>query len=142
MSQAESGNTVKVHYTGTLADGSRFDSSRGGDPLEVILGSGSVIEGFEQALMGMAVGESKTVTIVAAEAYGEHHADRVHEVEREKMPDDIKLQVGVILEAVGADGTPMPVQIADLSETMVTLDFNHPLAGQDLTFELELVEIA
>jgi peptidylprolyl isomerase len=89
----------------------------------------------------MSVGESKTVTIGAAEAYGEHHADRVHEVEREKMPDDIDLRVGVILEAVGAGGVPLPVQIAGLSETMVTLDFNHPLAGQDLTFELELVEI-
>lgn len=142
MSQAESGNTVKVHYTGTLADGTAFDSSRGSDPLEVTLGSGSVIAGFEQALMGMSVGESKTVTIGAAEAYGEHHADRVHEVEREKMPDDIDLRVGVILEAVGAGGVPLPVQIAGLSETMVTLDFNHPLAGQDLTFELELVEIA
>ncbi len=142
MSQAESGNTVKVHYTGTLADGTRFDSSRGGDPLEVTLGSGNVIAGFEQALMGMSVGESKTVTIGAAEAYGEHHADRVHEVEREKMPDDIDLRVGVILEAVGAGGVPLPVQIAGLSETTVTLDFNHPLAGQDLTFELELVEIA
>ena len=142
MSQAESGNTVKVHYTGTLADGTAFDSSRGSDPLEVTLGSGSVIAGFEQALMGMSVGESKTVTIGAAEAYGEHHADRVHEVEREKMPDDIDLQVGVILEAVGAGGVPLPVQIAGLTETMVTLDFNHPLAGQDLTFELELVEIA
>ncbi len=142
MSQAESGNTVKVHYTGTLADGTRFDTSRGSDPLEVTLGSGSVIAGFEQALLGMRLGESKTVTIVAAEAYGDRLADRVHEVEREKMPDDIDLRVGVILEAVGADGVPLPVQIADLSDTMVTLDFNHPLAGQDLTFELELVEIA
>ena len=142
MSHAGTGNTVKVHYTGTLADGSRFDTSRGSDPLEVTLGSGSVIAGFEQALMGMRVGESKTVTIVAAEAYGERDADRVHEVEREKMPDDIDLRIGVILEAVGADGIPLPVQIAGLSDTMVTLDFNHPLAGQDLTFELELVEIA
>ncbi len=142
MSHAESGNTVKVHYTGTLADGTRFDSSRGSDPLEVTLGSGSVIAGFEQALMGMNVGESKTVTIVAAEAYGDHMADRVHEVEREKMPDGIDLRVGVILEAVGSDGTPIPVQVAELSDSTVTLDFNHPLAGQDLTFELELVEIA
>ena len=142
MSQAESGNTVKVHYTGTLADGTRFDTSRGSDPLEVTLGSGSVIAGFEQALVGMSVGESKTVTIGAAEAYGEHHADRVHEVEREKMPEEIDLRVGIILEAVGADGTPLPVQVAELSETTVTLDFNHPLAGEDLTFELELVEIA
>ena len=142
MSLAESGNTVKVHYTGTLADGTRFDSSRGSDPLEVTLGSGSVIAGFEQALMGMRVGESKTVTIVAAEAYGNHHEDRVHEVEREKMPDGIDLRVGVILEAVGADGTPIPVQVSELSDSTVTLDFNHPLAGQDLTFELELMEIA
>jgi peptidylprolyl isomerase len=142
MSQAESGNTVKVHYNGTLADGTSFDSSRDSDPLEVTLGAGSVIAGFEQALMGMSVGESKTVTIAAAEAYGEHHADRIHEVERAKIPDDIDLRVGVILEAVGAGDVPLPVQVAELSETTVTLDFNHPLAGQDLTFELELVEIA
>ena len=142
MSQVASGNTVRVHYTGTLADGTRFDTSRGSDPLEVTLGSGSVIDGFEQALLGMSVGESKTVTIGAAEAYGAHHADRVHEVERSNMPDDIDLRVGVILEAVGEDGVSLPVQIAKLSDETVTLDFNHPLAGQDLTFELELVEIA
>jgi peptidylprolyl isomerase len=142
MSQAEMGNTVKVHYTGNLDDGTRFDSSRGSDPLEVTLLAGNVIAGFEQALMGMSVGQSKTVTIAAAEAYGEHHTDRVHEVERAKMPDDIDLRVGVILEAVGAAGVPLPVQVAGLSETSVTLDFNHPLAGQALTFELELVEIA
>lgn len=142
MPQAESGNTVKVHYTGTLDDGTQFDSSRDGDPLEVTLGAGTVIAGFEQALTGMSVGESKTVTIAAGEAYGEHHADRVHEIEREKMPDDIDLRVGVILEAVGEGGMALPVQITGLSESTVTLDFNHPLAGEDLTFELELVEIA
>jgi FKBP-type peptidyl-prolyl cis-trans isomerase 2 len=142
MSEAESGNTVKVHYTGTLTDGTTFDSSTGGDPLEVVLGDGKVIPGFEQAVMGMAVGETKTVTIPAAEAYGVHHADRVHQVEREKIPPDVDLEVGRVLEAVGAEGVTLAVVVAGLTDTMVTLDFNHPLAGKDLTFELELVEIA
>jgi FKBP-type peptidyl-prolyl cis-trans isomerase 2 len=142
MSEAASGNTVKVHYTGTLNDGTTFDSSAGGDPLQVVLGDGGLIPGFEQAVIGMAVGETKTVVIPAAEAYGEHHAERVHEVERTKIPAEIDLEVGRVLEAVGADGAAMAVIVAGLTDTMVTLDFNHPLAGKDLTFELELVEIA
>jgi FKBP-type peptidyl-prolyl cis-trans isomerase 2 len=142
MSEAASGNTLKVHYTGTLTDGTTFDSSAGGDPLEVVLGDGGVIPGFEQALVGMAVGETKTVTIPAAEAYGEHHADRVHEVGREKIPADIDLEVGRVLEAVGAEGATLMVIVAGLTDSTVTLDFNHPLAGKDLTFDLELVEIA
>ena len=142
MSEAASGNTVKVHYTGTLTDGTTFDSSAGDDPLEVVLGDGGVIPGFEQALVGMAVGETKTVTIPAAEAYGEHHADRIHEVEREKIPTDIDLEVGRVLEAVGEEGVTLAVIVAGLTDTTVTLDFNHPLAGKDLTFDLELVEIA
>jgi peptidylprolyl isomerase len=141
MAQAESGHKVKVHYTGTLADGSQFDSSQGGDPLEFTIGAGGIIPGFEQALIGMSAGETKTVTIPAAEAYGARREDRVHEVERARIPSNIDLQVGQVLEGVGG-GPGLPMTVVALSDTAVTLDFNHPLAGQDLTFELALVEIA
>lgn len=141
MSEAASGDTVKVHYTGTLADGSQFDSSVGSEPLEITLGAGGVIPGFEQAVLGMSEGDSRTVTIAAKDAYGPHHADRVHEVERTQIPDDIDLEVGGILQAVGESGETLAVTVVGLSDTGVTLDFNHPLAGEDLTFELQLVEI-
>jgi len=142
MSEAASGDRVKIHYTGTLADGSQFDSSVGGEPLEVTLGAGGVIPGFEEAVMGMSAGDSRTVTIAAADAYGPHHADRVHEVERSRIPDDVDLEVGGILQAVGENGEALAVTVVGFSEAGVTLDFNHPLAGEDLTFELQLVEIA
>jgi len=141
MSEAASGDTVKVHYTGTLGDGSQFDSSVGSEPLEIILGAGGVIPGFEEAVLGMSEGDSKTVTIAAEQAYGPHHADRVHEVERSRIPDDIDLEIGAILQAVGESGETLAVTVVGLSETGVTLDFNHPMAGEDLTFELQLVEI-
>ncbi len=141
MSEAASGDTVKVHYTGTLADGSQFDSSVGGEPLELTLGGGGVIPGFEKAVVGMAEGDSRTVTIAAEDAYGPHHADRVHEVERARIPADINLEVGGVLQAVGERGETMVVKVVELSDSGVTLDFNHPLAGEDLTFELQLVEI-
>lgn len=142
MSEAASGDRVKIHYTGTLADGSQFDSSVGGEPLEMTLGAGGVIPGFEEAVMGMSAGDSRTVTITAADAYGPHHADRVHEVERSRIPDDVDLEVGGILQAVGENGETLAVTVVGFSEAGVTLDFNHPLAGEDLTFELQLVEIA
>jgi len=142
MSEAASGDRVKIHYTGTLADGSQFDSSVDGEPLEITLGAGGVIPGFEEAVMGMSAGDSRTVTITAADAYGPHDADRVHEVERSRIPDDVDLEVGGILQAVGENGETLAVTVVDFSEAGVTLDFNHPLAGEDLTFELQLVEIA
>jgi peptidylprolyl isomerase len=141
MTQATSGDTVKVHYTGTLTDGSEFDSSVGGEPLEITLGAGGVIPGFEQAVLGMAEGDSRTVTIAADEAYGAHHDDRVHEVERGQIPDDIDLEIGAILQAVGSGGETLAVTVVGFSDAAVTLDFNHPLAGKDLTFEVKLVEI-
>jgi peptidylprolyl isomerase len=141
MSQAKSGDTVRVHYTGTLDDGTQFDSSRGREPLEFTLGGGQMIPGFEKAVDGMAVGDSKTINIPATEAYGERHDQMVQEVPREHMPDEIELEVGMQLQAEGPAG-PVIVTVTALGEENVTLDGNHPLAGKDLTFDLELVAIA
>jgi len=142
MARAAAGNTVKVHYTGKLDDGSQFDSSVGGEPLEFALGSGGIIPGFENAVLGMAAGETKTVKIPSDEAYGPHQLDKVQEVERDKFPADIQLEVGRRLQAVAAGGETLDLVIVAVGEASVTLDFNHPLAGKDLTFELELVEVA
>lgn len=141
MATAESGQTVKVHYTGTLDNGDEFDTSLGGEPLEVTLGEGAVIVGFERALLGMEPGDSKTVQIAADDAYGDHQAERVYEVERARIPPDVELEVGRVLQANGDDGQTVTMTVAALTEAMVTLDFNHPLAGKNLTFQLELVEI-
>ena len=141
MSQAVLGNTVKVHYTGTLDDGSQFDSSRGREPLTVTIGKGDLIPGFEQALLGMAEGESKSVTIEADEAYGPHRAELVQDVARAQIPPEMELEVGGAVMVRGPDGQPLRLLIRELSEDSVTLDANHPLAGEDLTFELELVQI-
>lgn len=142
MSTPQPGQTVKVHYTGTLEDGTQFDSSTGRDPLEFTLGEGQVIPGFEQALAEMTVGETKTVQIPAEQAYGEHQPELVQEVDRAQIPPDIELAIGVQLQAQGPDGQVFRLVVSELAESSVTLDGNHPLAGKALTFELELVEIA
>jgi FKBP-type peptidyl-prolyl cis-trans isomerase 2 len=140
MTQAKNGDTVKVHYTGTLDDGTQFDSSVGGEPLEVTLGEGGVIPGFEQALEGMAVGDKKTVNIPVEEAYGEAHPELVQEIPREQIPAEIELEIGVQLQAEGPQG-PFVVTVTELAEETVTLDGNHPLAGKALNFDLEMAEI-
>lgn len=138
---AQAGDTVKIHYTGILDDGSQFDSSQGREPLEFTLGSGQVIPGFDAGVTGMEVGESKTVRIPAAEAYGEKRDDMMLEVNREQIPAEIDVELGMGLALQGPDGRPTSVTVADISEDTVTLDANHQLAGEALTFELELVEI-
>jgi peptidylprolyl isomerase len=142
MSKAETGNTVKVHYTGRLDDDTQFDSSAGRDPLEFTLGTGQVIPGFEKAVAGMDVGDTKTVTIPADQAYGPHHDELVLVVERSQIPSHIDPQVGQQLEIHQQDGRAVAVVITQVTEEKVALDANHPLAGQDLIFDLELVEIA
>lgn len=142
MSTPQTGQTVKVHYTGTLEDGTQFDSSAGRDPLEFTLGQGQVIPGFEQALSDMKIGDTKTVNIPAEEAYGPHQPELVQEVAREQIPADIELAIGVQLQAQGPDGQVFRLVVTELDDANVTLDGNHPLAGKALTFELELVEIA
>lgn len=142
MSQASSGDTVKVHYTGTLGDGTRFDSSEGREPLELKLGSGQVIPGFDAAIVGMSVGDVRTVTIPAAEAYGPHDSERVQEVPRAAVPPDIELHRGLMLSANAPGGQTLNFHVVGFDDEKVQIDGNHPLAGQDLTFALELVEIA
>ncbi len=142
MAEAKAGDTVKVHYKGTLDDGSVFDSSEGGEPIEFTIGQNRVIPGFEKAVEGMSEGDTKSATIPAAEAYGEHEADRMAEVPRSELPDDLEPQVGQRLQVKDQGGESFVVTIADVGEEQVTLDANHPLAGQDLTFEIQLVEIA
>ncbi|MBN05668.1 peptidylprolyl isomerase [Ponticaulis sp.] len=142
MSAAKAGDKVRIHYTGTLNDGSTFDSSAGRDPLEFTVGSGQVIPGFDTAVTGMAVGEKKTVTIPADQAYGQPDPRAVQVIPRDNIPADIPLEVGLQLQASGPDGQVMVVTVKEITETEVTLDANHRLAGEDLTFALELVEIA
>lgn len=141
MSQAALGVTVKVHYTGTLNDGSEFDSSRDGEPLTVTIGQGELIPGFEDALLGMAPGDNKKVTIEAESAYGLRRPDLVQAVPRAQIPPEMELEVGGAVLVRGPDEQPMRLMVRQLSEDSVTLDANHPLAGEDLTFDLEIVEI-
>ena len=142
MTQAKSGDTVRIHYTGTLDDGSVFDSSEGRDPLEFALGSGQVIPGFDSGVTGMAVGDKKTINIPCAEAYGEVIEEAKQVVAREHIPADIPLDIGTQLQMQAANGQAMMVTVTEVTEESVTLDGNHPLAGKDLTFALELVSIA
>ena len=138
---AKNGDTVKVHYKGTLEDGSVFDTSRGREPLEFILGSGSMIVGFDKAVNGMQVGEINTVTIPADEAYGPHREELVLVIERDKLPEGLEPAIGQQLEMSQPDGRTVIVVVIDVSEASITVDANHTLAGKDLTFEIELVEI-
>lgn len=142
MSQAKDGDTVKVHYTGTLDDGRQFDSSQGGDPLEFTLGGRQVIAGFENAVTGMSVGDTKTVTIEAEDAYGSHNPAMVQTVGRDRFPANVDIAVGMQFQASGQDGQPLAVTVVEVTDDQVTVDANHALAGQRLTFALELVEIA
>jgi len=139
--KAKEGDTVKVHYTGKLKDKSIFDSSQDVEPLELTVGSGQVITGFEKAVVGMGVGDSKTVEIAAAEAYGPYRDELVVEIERERVPEDLPIEVGQPLVLRQEEGPPIRVTVTDMSDQSVTLDANHPLAGEDLTFEVQLVEI-
>ncbi len=142
MSQAKQGDTVKVHYTGTLDDGTIFDSSAGQEPLEFTLGNGQIIPGFEQAVMGMHAGDTKMVNIPSGEAYGVHREDLMLLVEPSMFPPEITPEIGQHLQLRQQNGTIFDAFVADISEAGITLDANHPLAGHDLTFEIQLLEIA
>lgn len=141
MSQAKSGDTVHVHYTGKLDDGSVFDTSEGRDPLTFQLGQGQVVPGFEKAVMGMAVGEKKVETISSDQAYGPRLKQLTFTVPRENLPEGYDPQTGQVLRMETRDGRQMDVMVADANEDSVKLDANHPLAGKDLTFEIEMVRI-
>lgn len=172
MAQAKSGDTVRVHYTGTLDDGSTFDTSeereaacgegcgdscadqgndcedhdcgcgdRASGPLEFVIGEGSLIAKFEEAVVGLEPGQSVKVRIAADDAYGQRSDQLVAVVERSEIPEDINPQVGDRMEVVTQDGSGMPVMVTGVTDTAITLDANHPLAGMDLTFDIRLVEI-
>ncbi len=142
MSHAEKGNKIKVHYTGRLDDGTVFDTSEEREPLEFTLGEGRLIKGFENAVTGMKVGESKTVTIVAEDAYGQRRPELERRVERQQFPNNIDPEVGLFLNIRQPDGGVLEAVITEVSDSSVVIDANHPLSGKDLTFEIEVVDIA
>lgn len=142
MTQAKSGDKVAIHYSGKLNDGTEFDNSHGRDPLEFSIGERQVIPGFEKAVEGMSTGESKTFSIPAEEAYGEHRAELVQEVPKTALPESVTPEQGMQLQATGGDGQPMNLVVTEVKEETITVDGNHPLAGQDLNFDVELVKIA
>lgn len=149
MTQAKQGDTVKVHYTGKFADGTVFDSSACADddcgcgtgPLEFTIGEGQVIPGFDAAVVGMSVGEARTVTIPVADAYGERIEDMVAEVPRADLPADLVVEVGQQLEVTQEDGQLFQVLITEVTDSRITIDANHPLAGRELIFDISLMEI-
>lgn len=141
MKAAEKGDTVKVHYTGRFSSGETFDSSEGREPLEFTIGDEQVIPGFESAVVDMHTGESRTISIPPSEAYGDRRSEVIASVERSRFPDDIELQVGQQLRVGQSDGEELIVTITELSDTHVTIDGNHPLAGQELVFDITLMEI-
>jgi len=142
MEEAKQGDTVKVYYTGRLENGMIFDTSLNREPLEFIIGEGQIIPGFEEAVVGMGPGDSTITTVLADSAYGPHQEDLVLSVARSQLPEDLDPQIGQRLQSQQEDGQALVFMVTEISEESVTLDANHPLAGQDLTFEIELVEIA
>ncbi|MFQ5575202.1 MAG: peptidylprolyl isomerase [Terriglobia bacterium] len=141
MSQAKAGDTVRVHYTGKLDDDTEFDTSAGRDPVEFALGSGRVIPGLDKAVEGMTVGENKSARIPAEEGYGPRQEYLIQEVPKSALPDDLDPEVGMPLQAKQADGQVMKLVVTAVTEESITVDGNHPLAGQALNFHIELVEI-
>ncbi|MBK5192889.1 MAG: peptidylprolyl isomerase [Flavobacteriaceae bacterium] len=141
MSLVKENDTVKVHYTGKLADGQVFDSSEGKDPIEFTLGQGQLIPGFEKGLINMKLNEKKTINIPKDEAYGDSREDLIQEVQKSELPEEIKPEVGMGLVSKSQDGREMNLVVAEVKEESIVVDGNHPLAGKDLIFDLEVVEI-
>ena len=141
MQQAQNGDKVKVHYHGKLRSGEIFDSSQGRDPLEFELGSGQVIKGFDEGIQGMQVGDKKTIEIAVVDAYGEKQQEMIIEFPKDQFPPDMNPEAGMQLMMSNGSGQQFPVTIVEVKEESVVLDANHPLAGQELIFDLELVEI-
>jgi peptidylprolyl isomerase len=141
MAEAKNGDTVKVHYTGKLEDGTVFDSSVERTPLEFTLGEGNMIAGFEKAVLGMEIGDSKSAKIPFQEAYGERRDEMLVEVPKAQIPEDIKPEVGQQLSIKQQDGSAVPVVVTEVDQDKIILDANHPLAGKDLIFDIELMEI-
>ncbi len=142
MSNAKKGDKVKVHYKGTLTTGEQFDSSEGRDPLAFTVGAGQMIKGFDDAIPGMAVGDKKTINIAPSDAYGEKNKEAVIEFPKANIPPDMKLEPGMKLQLQNQAGQPIPVVVTEVKDDVVILDANHELAGKELVFDIELVEIA
>lgn len=140
MSEVKKGSTVRVHYTGTLNDGTVFDTSRNDEPFEFRIGEGIVIPGFEKALIGMKKGETKKVTIPPEEAYGQYDLELRVVVQRGKLPPDIEYQEGIVLQIDTTEGYTAHATVVEIKEDAITLDGNHPLAGETLNFDIELVD--
>lgn len=134
------GDTISVNYTGKFESGDLFDSSEGRDPLKFTVGAGQLIKGFDSAVVGMAVGEKKTVTVSPAEAYGERREDHVVDFPKANIPQDMQLEVGMIVEMSDQSGRPIPVIVTEILDDVVKMDVNHPLAGKTLVFDIEIVE--
>ena len=141
MTKAKKGDNVKVHYKGKLTTGEQFDSSEGRDPLAFTVGAGQMIKGFDEAIPGMAVGEKKTINIAPENAYGPKNEEAIVEFPKSNIPEDMKLEPGMKLQLRNQDGQPIPVTVAEVKDDVVILDANHELAGKELVFDIELVEI-
>jgi len=141
MQQVKSGDKIKVHYHGRLTNGETFDKSEGREPLEFEVGSGMVIKGFDDGVTGMAVGDKKTINIPFVEAYGPKNPDMIIDMPKDRFPKDMEIEVGMPLSMSDGQGQQFQVVVAEVQDDMVILDANHPLAGEDLIFDLELVEI-
>ena len=141
MKTAQEKDQVKVHYKGTLKNGEVFDSSEGREPLEFTIGEGQVIPGFDVGVKGMQIGEEKTINIVADDAYGQVREELIQDVEKSALPEDIKPEVGLKLVSKTQDGKEIPLIVTEVKENAITVDANHPLAGEDLTFNVKMVEI-
>ncbi|MEO7314903.1 MAG: peptidylprolyl isomerase [Ginsengibacter sp.] len=142
MSTAKKGDHVKVHYTGKLTSGEQFDSSSNKEPLAFTVGAGQMIKGFDEAIPGMAVGDKKTINISPENAYGHQNKDAIIEFPKSNIPEDMKLEKGMKLQLQNQDGQPIPVVVTEVKDDMVILDANHELAGKELVFDIELVEIS
>ncbi len=141
MQQVKAGDVVRVHYTGKLTSGEQFDSSVGREPLEFTVGAGQMIKGFDAALPGMAKGDKKTINISAEEGYGERSDEAIIPFPKENVPPDMKLEPGMALTLSNQHGQPVPVVVVEVKDDVIVLDANHFLAGQELVFDIELVEI-
>lgn len=141
MTALKKGDTIKVHYTGKIDDGTVFDTSKDREPLEFTIGEGKLIPGFEDAVLGLSVGDVETVKIPAEEAYGEKREDMKVEIDKKQIPDDINPEIGQRLQIQQKDGGSLQVTVTKMTDTTVTLDANHELAGEDLTFEIEVLEV-
>jgi FKBP-type peptidyl-prolyl cis-trans isomerase 2 len=141
MAEAKQGDTVRVHYTGKLDDGTVFDSSKEREPLEFTIGQQGIIPGFQKIVEGMTPGETKTEVVISDDAYGPRQDQMIMEVTRDQLPEDLSPEAGQYLQLVRPDGQTMAVQVADVSDDSIKLDANHPLSGRDLSFEVDLIEI-